>query len=267
MNLLMVGDVVGRAGRHALRHWLPILRREFSLDLIVVNGENAAGGIGISNSVMREIFAAGADVITSGNHIWKFKEIFPSLQENPRLLRPHNYPEGAPGSGLIVVGVAGGLRIAVLNLLGRVFMGMVDCPFRVADHALSTLPLKQEVDAILVDFHAEATSEKMAMAHYLDGRVSAVLGTHTHVPTSDHRILAKGTAAMTDIGMTGPYDSIIGMQTAGVLQGILSGLPTRFEPAEGDVTLCGAILQVDRNNGLCRSITPLRRGGLLSATP
>lgn len=264
--ILMVGDVVGKAGRTSVRSWLPRLRLELKLDLIIVNGENAAGGIGISPPVLKELLESGADVITSGNHIWKFKELHPILDEERRVLRPLNYPPGAPGRGETVITLPGGARIGVVNLQGRVFMAAIDCPFRAADALLTRMKLRREVDALLVDFHAEATSEKMAMATYLDGRVSAVMGTHTHVPTADCRILPRGTGAMSDLGMTGCYDSIIGMKAATVIPGVLSGLPGRFEAAECPATLCGAVIHVDRVTGLCRSVTPVRRGGILSET-
>ncbi|MBF0285927.1 MAG: TIGR00282 family metallophosphoesterase [Magnetococcales bacterium] len=259
MRILMVGDVVGKAGRRALKRHLPDLRRTLGLDAVVVNGENSAGGIGITAATAREIFEAGADLITTGNHVWRHAEVIPYLENESRLLRPANYPPGVPGRGWGVFVTPGGHRIVVLNLQGRVFMEAVDCPFRVADEWLGKRAYGQPA-ALLVDFHAEATSEKAALAHHLDGRVSAVLGTHTHVPTADHRILPRGTGFQTDIGMTGCYDSIIGMEKASVLPRFLQQLPSRFEPAEREAALCGALLEIDPATTKCRLIRPVRRG-------
>jgi hypothetical protein len=266
-SILAIGDVFGRGGRRALETHLPQLKRAYDLDLVIANAENAAGGIGLTDKVATELFRAGADILTSGNHIWRYSEIEATLMENPRVLRPHNYPPGAPGSGFKDHRIACGARIGVLNLQGRVFMDAVDCPFRSADALLDQYRLGAGVDALIVDFHAEATSEKAALALYLDGRVSAVLGTHTHVPTADAVILSRGTAFQTDMGMTGCYNSVIGMRTESVLPRFLTQRPSRFTVAEGPVTLCGTWLRVDRATGKCLEIQPVRRGGILTETP
>ncbi|MBF0144217.1 MAG: TIGR00282 family metallophosphoesterase [Magnetococcales bacterium] len=266
MTILLVGDVVGKSGRRCLREHLPRLRAVFNLALVVVNGENASSGVGLTPATTDEIFAMGADVVTSGNHIWRHKEILPYLSQERRLLRPRNYPPGVPGFGFGVFRV-GGARVGVLNLQGRVFMEAVDCPFRVADDLLREVHLARDVEALVVDFHAEASSEKMAMGWHLDGRVSAVLGTHTHVPTADHRILPRGTGYQTDVGMSGCYESVIGMKVETALPRFLTQLPTRFEPAGGPGTLAGTVVRVDPATGRCREIIPVRVGGVLAPTP
>lgn len=265
LRVFVAGDIMGRAGRQALRAHLPMLRDATRIDLVIVNGENAASGLGITRSTAEELFQAGAQVITSGNHVWRHKEVTEYLERQPRLLRPLNYPHGAPGQGSVVV-ECGGWRVGVLNLQGRVFMDPVDCPFRAADTLLKEQRLGREVDAWIVDFHAEATSEKCAMGLHLDGRVSAVVGTHTHIPTADQRILPRGTGYMTDIGMSGCYDSVIGMEPQASLRRFLSGMPERFEVVRENGTLSGVVLELDRNTGLCRRIEPLRRGGALRET-
>ncbi len=255
MRILFIGDIVGRPGRQVVAARLPELRRAHQPELVVANCENAAGGFGITPPLVEELLATGIDVLTSGNHIWDRREILPYFEQGAaggRLLRPANYPD-APGHGMFVSRTQTGVPYAVLNLQGRVFMPEIDCPFKTADRLLKELPA--EVKVTLVDIHAETTSEKQAMGHYLDGRVSAVIGTHTHVPTADEKILPGGTAYITDIGMTGPYAGIIGNDRESVLRHFLTGLPTRFEVAEGDVQLCGVLLDLDETSGYARAIS------------
>ena len=252
MRLLMVGDVVGRPGRRALGLVLPQLRREYGLDLVIVNGENVAGGQGLTPETAEELFALGVDVITSGNHIWEHKELYPYLGGQRPVLRPLNYPPQAPGRGYVILEKA-----MVVNLVGRTFMGNFDCPFRGIDQLLA-----QERDrppVVIVDFHAEATSEKSAMGWYLDGRVSAVLGTHTHVGTIDWRILPRGTAYVTDIGMTGPMDSVIGVEVEAVLQRFLTLLPHRLPVGKGRVVFNAVLVDIDEASGRARKIDRLVR--------
>ncbi|MEO5339994.1 MAG: TIGR00282 family metallophosphoesterase [Magnetococcus sp. MYC-9] len=265
-KILMIGDVFGKAGRRALELHLGPLKEAHGLDLVIANGENSAGGIGITPSVARELFQVGVDVITSGNHVWRYKEIFDYIEANNHLLRPMNYPAGTPGKGFVLLTTLSKIRVAVVNLLGRVFMEPLDCPFQAADRFLERVRLGRDVDAIIVDMHAEASSEKGAMGYHLDGRVSAVLGTHTHVPTADHQILPGGTAFQTDVGMTGCYRSIIGMKPETVLPRFLKQMPTHFEQAQGEGTLCGVIVTLARENGLCREIQPVRLGSQLANT-
>ncbi len=232
---------------------LPSLVAEHDLQLVVANGENSAGGFGITPRIAEELFAMGIDVITSGNHVWDKKEISGYWEKEPRLLRPANYPPGVPGSGCIVIAARSGVRCAVVNLQGRVYMPATDCPFRKADEILAGLD--PAVKVRLVDFHAEATSEKMMMGWYLDGRVSAVIGTHTHIPTADERLLAGGTAYQTDAGMTGPYDSVIGVDKEVIRQRFLTSLPMRMEAAKAKAELHGVLIDVDEMTGMARSIT------------
>ena len=253
MNLLMIGDVMGRPGRRAVAALLPGLRQELALDLVVANGENSAAGRGITEGTAQELFDAGVDVITSGNHIWDQKEIIPVLDQEVAMLRPLNYPPAAPGRGLLTQ-----KGITVLNLQGRTFMPDIDCPFRAADAALSELPQ----DAIVfVDMHAEATSEKQAMGRYLDGRVAAVVGTHTHVPTADARILPGGTAFVTDVGMAGPQESIIGNEIDSVIERFLTGMPTRLPVAEKSPTvqLNAVLIEIDETTRRANSIARIDR--------
>ena len=245
MLILTIGDIVGRPGRRAVSQLLPGLRQQYGLDLIIANGENAAGGIGLTLSTARELLDAGVDVITSGNHIWAQKEIIPYLDGEMPIIRPLNYPAGVPGKGYIAIGQA-----AVVNLMGRTFIGNFDCPFRAMDHLLSEL--KQQI--IIVDFHAEATSEKVAMGRYLDGRVSAVLGTHTHVGTIDAQLLPHGTAYVTDIGMTGPIDSVIGDDAEAVIQRFLTGIPHRLSVGKGKTAFNAIMVKVDDDRGKALSI-------------
>ena len=254
MRILMIGDVIGKPGRTAVTALVLELRREYGIDLVIANGENTAGGFGITPDTAQELMAGDVDVITSGNHIWKQKEIIPYITEEWPLLRPANYPPGTPGRGYIRLG-----EIAILNLMGRVFMSPLDCPFRTADQVLGEMNGANPPKVIIVDFHAEATSEKQAMGWYLDGRVSAVLGTHTHVPTADARILPNGTAYVTDVGMAGPSNSVIGSDISAVLAGFLTGMPRRFTVPEGPVTFNSVFVEIDDSSGKATSIQRVDR--------
>jgi 2',3'-cyclic-nucleotide 2'-phosphodiesterase len=255
VRLLFVGDVIGKPGRRALQTLLPRLVDRNQADYVVVNVENSAGGFGVTPDVLREIEDLPIDVYTTGNHVWDKKEVLDLLERHPKLLRPANYPDGNPGRGLHLGETAAGIPVAVINLEGMVFMSNLDSPFHKADRLLQGLDSKYKV--IFVDFHAEATSEKQAMGFYLDGRVSAVVGTHTHVPTADERVLPKGTAYQTDAGMTGPYESIIGMRADKVLKRFLLQTPSAFEVAKQDVRLAGAVIDVDEATGKARGIERL----------
>ena len=252
MRALFLGDVVGQPGRRAVGQLLPELAARCRADLVIANGENAAGGYGITLPLAQELLGMGVGVITLGNHAWKKKEVAQALEQEPRLLRPANYPPGVPGRGSGVF-LAGGEAVGMLNLCGRVFMDALDCPFRAADLELKAL--RQRAKAVIVDMHAEATSEKEAMGWYLDGRVSAVIGTHTHVQTADERVLPKGTAYITDVGMTGPRDSIIGGEPEPILRRFLTQMPAKFEVAKGATTLSAVVIEIDPGTGFARSIT------------
>ena len=254
MNLLFVGDLVGRPGRDLVRAGLAPLVARHDIELVIVNGENVAGGNGITREIGDSLLALGVDVITSGNHIWDKREALDYIALEPRLLRPANYPE-APGRGSYVARTAAGRAVGVLNLMGRVHMASLDDPFRVAEREVERL--RERTSIIFVDFHAEATSEKIAMGWFLDGKVSAVVGTHTHVQTADGRVLPGGTAYLTDVGMTGPHDGVIGVEKAPVIQRFLTGLPARFETASGDPRLHAAVIDVDQATGLARRIETL----------
>ena len=263
MNILFVGDVFGSAGRHIVREHLPHVVQNNSVDLLVINGENAAGGFGITPSLAEELFDLGAHVITTGNHIWDKREIFDymtvpvtSHERGRRVLRPANYAVGTPGFGVYEGALENGQTYAVMNLQGRVFMSSCDDPFRKADEMLSKIKAK----VILLDIHAEASSEKVALGWYLDGRVTAVLGTHTHIPTADQRILHNGTAYQTDVGMSGPYDSVIGVEKELVLARFLTGMPGKFEPAKGDPRMCATLIECDGASGRARGIRRLMLG-------
>lgn len=267
MRFLYCGDVVGRAGREVLLDLLPELRERHRLDVIVVNGENAAGGFGITAAICDEFFKAGTDLITTGNHVFDQRDLIGHLNNEPRLLRPLNMAPDTPGRGVGDVQLADGRRLVVIQLMGRLFMGSFDDPFRALDNALSKVRLGSSAHAILVDIHAEATSEKMAMGHAADGRASLVAGTHTHIPTADAQILPGGTAYMTDVGMTGDYDSVIGMDKQAAVKRFRSHLPgPRLTPALGDATLCAVIVETDDRTGLAKSIEPVRYKGRLSPT-
>jgi hypothetical protein len=242
MKILFIGDIVGKPGRRAVRELLPPLVEERRIDLVVANCENAAAGFGVTAEIVEELLAGPIDVLTSGNHVWDKKEVMTFVDGFEALLRPANYPSGVPGRGSVVVKARNGAAVAVLNLIGRVFMHPLECPFRTADREIETL--RKRTPFILVDMHAEATSEKIAMGCYLDGRVSAVLGTHTHVQTADERILPGGTAYLTDVGMTGPFDSVIGIKKDLILQRFLLQIPNKFDVAKGDVRLQGALIEI-----------------------
>ena len=269
MRLLFVGDVVGRSGRAVLLAELPKLRAALALDAVIVNAENAAGGYGLTASIADEFLTAGADVLTMGNHVWDQRELIGHIAREPRIVRALNLAPGTPGRGVAEIRTARGQRILVLQVLGRLFMALADDPFRALDAELARHALGGTVQAIIVDIHAEATSEKLALAHHLDGRVSLVVGTHTHVPTADHRVLAGGTGYITDLGMTGDYDSVIGMDKQGSLQKWRSDLPgQRLTPAMGEAMLCGVVVETDDRTGLARRIEPVRVGhGLAAAMP
>jgi 2',3'-cyclic-nucleotide 2'-phosphodiesterase len=264
MRILLCGDVMGRSGREAVTRNLARLRHELALDFVVVNGENAAHGFGITPDICREFYEAGADVITGGNHSWDKREILGYIGGDPRLLRPENYPPGTPGTGHGTFKAGNGRDILVVNAMGRLFMDAIDDPFRAVDALLSRHPLGT-VAAILVDFHGDATSEKTAMGHFCDGRASAVIGTHSHVPTGDHRVLAGGTAYQTDAGMCGDYDSVIGMKKENVIARFVTKMPgERPQIADGEGTLCAVFVETDDATGLARHVAPLRLGGGLA---
>jgi metallophosphoesterase (TIGR00282 family) len=267
MKLAFFGDVVGRAGRDGLADHLPGLKRSLGLDFVIVNAENAAAGFGITESTARELFDAGADCLTLGNHSWDQKEALTYIVREPRLIRPLNYPvmASAPGRGAQLMETQNGQRILVINLLGRVHMDALDDPFAAVDRELEACPLGMTADAIVVDMHAEATSEKMAMGHFCDGRASLVVGTHTHVPTADHQILNGGTAYQTDAGACADYDSVIGNQKEEPLRRFTTRISGgRYRPAEGPATICGVYVETDPATGLARRIEPIRVGGRLS---
>jgi hypothetical protein len=264
MNILFLGDVIGRPGREAAAAELPALKQALRPDLIIANGENAAGGFGITRAVAEEFFAMGVDVITSGNHWADQKEILGFIDNEDRVLRPVNYPKGTPGRGSNIYRTAAGESVLVINAMGRVFMDALDDPFAVVERELSACPLREGADAIVVDFHAEATSEKMAMGHFCDGRASLVVGTHQHVPTADAQILPGGTAYQSDAGACADYDSVIGMDKTEPLQRFLRKLSTqRYAPATGPATVCGVFVQTNAK-GLAGRIEPVRVGGRLA---
>ncbi|MFZ5608587.1 MAG: TIGR00282 family metallophosphoesterase [Pseudomonadota bacterium] len=267
MRILFLGDIVGRAGRTAVLDEVPQLRARLRLDFVVANGENAAAGFGITERIARALLEGGIDCITSGNHVWDHREIIPYMEAEPRLLRPLNFPPGTPGRGAGVFQAAGGGRVLVVNAMARLFMDPLDDPFAAVDKALAQAPLKAAVDAVVVDFHGEATSEKMAMGRFVDGRASLCVGTHSHVPTADAQVLNGGTAYQTDAGMCGDYDSIIGMDPAESLQRFTGKIRMgRLSAALGPATLCGVVVETDDATGLARHVAPLRLGGRLKET-
>ncbi len=267
MRLLFLGDLVGRGGRTAAIERLPALIADHKLDFVVVNGENAAGGFGITEEILQNVLDAGADVVTTGNHAIDQREALVFAARQERFLRPVNYPAGAPGRGAGLYMARTGARVLVVNLMGRVFMDQLDDPFAAIDRELAACPLGEQADAVVVDFHAEASSEKQALAHYVDGRASLVVGTHTHVPTSDYRVLPGGTAYQTDVGMCGDYDSVIGMDKEEPLRRFTRKTPgERFSPADGPPTVSGLAVEVDDATGLARAVAPLRLGGVLAET-
>jgi 2',3'-cyclic-nucleotide 2'-phosphodiesterase len=265
MKVLFCGDVVGKAGRQAVVEHVPELRRQLGLDFVIVNGENSAHGFGITGTICQTFYDAGVDVVTTGNHVWAQRELINYIDGDERLLRPINYPEGTPGRGANLFDIPGGKRVMVINPMGRLFMEAIDDPFAAVTQALANHRLGQTVDCIVVDMHAEATSEKMSMGHYFDGCVSLVVGTHSHVPTADGQILPGGTAYQTDAGMCGDYDSIIGMEKKVAIDRFVNKMPTgRLSPADGEATLCGVYLETDDATGLATHVAPLRLGGRLN---
>ncbi len=267
MRLLFLGDLVGRNARDAVAQAVPQLRATHKLDCVIVNAENAAHGFGLTPQICNDLYAAGVDAITTGNHIWDQREIIPHIERDQRLLRPLNFPEGTPGRGATVVETTRGQKVLVINVMARLFMDALDDPFAALDRALKYHRLGGDVQAIVIDFHGEASSEKTAMGYYADGRASLVVGTHTHIPTADTRILPKGTGYQTDAGMCGSYDSVIGMDAQLAVNRFVRKMPgERLRPAEGPVTLSGVIVETDDKTGLCVSIAPLRMGGVLFPT-
>jgi 2',3'-cyclic-nucleotide 2'-phosphodiesterase len=265
MRVLFCGDVMGRSGRQVVLDHVPALRKRLALDLVVVNGENAASGHGITVKIAEELLANGVDVLTTGNHVWDQRELLTQIDSMPRVLRPANLPAGTPGRGASIVQTPAGKKVMVINIIARLFMDLYDNPFAAIERILAEYTLGKNVHAVIVDFHGEASSEKQAMGHFLDGRVSLVVGTHTHVPTADHRILPGGTAYQTDVGMCGDYDSVIGMGKDVATQRFLKKVPLpRLEPALGPATLCAILVDLDDATGLATRIEPVRIGGLLS---
>ncbi|MEK9794037.1 MAG: TIGR00282 family metallophosphoesterase [Hyphomicrobiales bacterium] len=263
MRALFIGDIVGESGRRVVIENIQKLRDNYNLDFVIANGENSASGFGITEKILHSLIDSGVDVVTTGNHIWDQKETLVYIERNNCLLRPANFPNGTPGKGFFVFNAKNGEKILVINLMGRVFMNPLDDPFKIIDEILSQTNLQNSVDAIFVDFHAEATSEKLAMGYYLDGRVSMVVGTHTHVPTADSRILSNGTGYISDVGMSGDYDSILGFKKQNPLEKFITSIPSgRFIPASGEATLSGILFETN-NSGLLNKIRPIRLGGLL----
>lgn len=256
MRLLMIGDIVGRPGRRAVKVNLPDLKRQFDLDLVIANGENAAGGKGITKEVAQELFSYGVNILTMGNHVWNKKEAFSYIDQEARIIRPANYPPGVPGFGTGVFETRRNVKVGVINLVGRVYLEAVDCPFRKADELAAKL--KESANVIVIDFHAEATSEKIAFGWHLDGRVSAVVGTHTHVQTADERILPGGTAYITDLGMTGPSNSVLGVKKGIIIEKFMTGIPQRFEVATGAFQFNAAVIDINEETGEATSITRIQ---------
>jgi metallophosphoesterase (TIGR00282 family) len=266
MRLLFIGDVVGRSGRTVVLEHLPRLRRDWLLDFVIVNGENSAGGFGITEIICQDLLDAGADCVTLGNHAFDQREALVFIERQPRLLRPANYPPGTPGRGAFLYEGAHGHRVLVMNVMGRSFMDPMDDPFAAVDRELAACALRSGCDAFILDHHAETTSEKQAMGHHCDGRASIVVGTHTHIPTADHQILPGGTGYLTDAGMTGDYDSVIGMEKEEPVRRFIQKTPgSRFEPASGPATLCGLAAEISAI-GLPTRIAPVRIGGRLEET-
>ena len=265
MRILFLGDVVGRSGRNAVIERLPRLIENYKLDFVIVNGENSAGGFGITEAIYLDLIDAGADVVTTGNHAFDQKEALIFIERQDRMLRPLNMPAGTPGKGVGLFKARNGAEVLVMNPIGQVFMGEYDGPFAQVERELAACPLKLGADAIVIDFHAEATSEKQALAHMVDGRASLVVGTHTHTPTSDDRILPKGTAFQSDVGMCGDYNSVLGMDPVEPISRFLTRIPrSRFEPASGEATICGMAVETDNATGLALSAGAIRLGGVLS---
>jgi 2',3'-cyclic-nucleotide 2'-phosphodiesterase len=252
VKILFIGDIIGKPGREALSRELHRIVDRHMVDLIIANGENAAGGFGLTQETAQDLFKCGVHVLTSGNHIWDKKDALEYINREERIVRPANYPEGTPGRGATIATTPGGVKVGILNLEGRVFMNNLDCPFRCADREIAKL--KEEASIIFVDFHAEATSEKISLAWYLDGRVSAVVGTHTHVQTADERLLNAGTAFITDAGMTGAFDSVIGVKKEEAIQKFVTQRPSKFEIAKKDIRINAVVVEVDEKSGLSKGI-------------
>lgn len=269
MRLLFLGDIVGRCGRKAAVDAIPALRRRYNLDCLVINGENAAGGFGITESILVELIEAGADAVTLGNHAFDQKDALVFIERYPQLVRPINYPKGTPGRGATLIRTQSGAEVLVINVMGRIFMPELDDPFRAIDAELTACRLKRDADAILIDVHAEATSEKQAMGYFADGRASVVVGTHTHVPTADNRVLPGGTAYLSDAGMCGDYNSVLGMDIDEPINRFITKIPRqRFEPSQGPAAVSGFAVDIDDKTGLARACAPLRMGpNLAPATP
>jgi 2',3'-cyclic-nucleotide 2'-phosphodiesterase len=264
MRILFIGDILGRSGRSIVNERLPGLIKDWKLDLVVINGENAAGGFGITEVIYNELIDAGADAVTLGNHAWDQREALVFIERAPRLIRPVNYPKGTPGRGAALVETKNGKHALVINAMGRIFMDAMDDPFAAVEREISACPLRSGADAIVVDIHCEASSEKQSMGYFCDGRASLVVGTHTHVPTADHRIMPGGTAFMTDAGMTGDFESVIGMNKDEPLNRFLRKLPgSKFEAAGGPATLCGLAVETDDASGLATKVGAVRLGGIL----
>ena len=264
MRILFIGDVVGRTGRSIVNERLPGLVNDWKLDLVVVNGENAAGGFGITEVIYNELIDAGADAVTLGNHSWDQREALVFIERAPRLIRPVNYPKGTPGRGAALVDTKNGKRALVINAMGRIFMDALDDPFAAVERELAACALNSGADAIVLDMHCEATSEKQSMGYFVDGRVSLVIGTHTHCPTADHRSMPGRTAFVSDVGMSGDFESVIGMNKDEPLNRFLRKIPgSKFEPASGPATLCGLAVETDDSTGLATRVEPVRLGGVL----
>ncbi len=264
MRILFLGDIVGRSGRVAVVDLLPSLIKDWKLDFVGINAENSAGGFGITEAIYEELVDVGADAITLGNHAWKQRETLVFIERAPKLIRPVNFPKGTPGRGAAMLEAKNGARVLVMNPMGLVFMEPLDDPFAAVERELESCRLKQHADAIIVDMHAEATSEKQGLAYALDGRISLQVGTHTHVPTSDHRILPQGTAYISDLGMCGDYESVLGMNRDEPVRRFQTKIPSgRFEPATGEGTVCGIAVETDDATGLATKIAPVRIGGIL----
>ena len=256
MKVLFVGDIVGKVGRTTTKALLPVIVDRYKIDLIIANGENAAGGFGITDKIANEIFDLGVHIITTGNHVWDKKEFIPQISKLDRVIRPLNYPPGVPGYGSIIYTLSNSEKIAVINLSGRVFMSYIDCPFRIGEEAVEKL--SKLTNIIIIDFHAEATSEKVAFGYFMDGKVSAVVGTHTHVQTADEKILPGGTAYITDVGMTGPYNSIIGIEKEQIIHRFLTNMPMRFETAKGEGFFSAIVIEIDEKSGKSKAIQRLQ---------